>query len=329
MNVDSSKRNWITISKGIGILLVVLGHMNIPYGLSVIIYSFHMPLFFLLSGIVFNQIKYNSLKVIIVKKSKTLIYPFFTFSFLYIALYALINSEAYFINDVLLPSTKQLLLLNESINTPLWFLTTLFSIECIFVIFLRSCLSNYNVIIRFIIIICGGIYLNSYFKNNIILNINIACLNIIFFYIGLRLKSNLDDYLTKSRRYLSITFICTLFVFLVSLSCSIKTGVILKVDILNGIYGNYLLYLLLGLSGSFLVIIIAASFDENFIGTFFKFLGNNSLIILGTHTIIPQVVRYYFSFPDLYRVDRLITIIAMLAIVSLIAKKMQFLVRLK
>ena len=36
------------IAKGIGILLVFLGHAGIPYGGA--IYSFHMPLFFLISG---------------------------------------------------------------------------------------------------------------------------------------------------------------------------------------------------------------------------------------------------------------------------------------
>ena len=52
--------NEITIAKGIGILLVVLGHAlkqtgvsNVPgNALISIIYSFHMPLFFVLSGFV-------------------------------------------------------------------------------------------------------------------------------------------------------------------------------------------------------------------------------------------------------------------------------------
>lgn len=42
---------WIDVAKGIGILLVVFGHLHI--GLAVgIIYTFHMPLFFFLSGYV-------------------------------------------------------------------------------------------------------------------------------------------------------------------------------------------------------------------------------------------------------------------------------------
>ena len=45
-NIKPQRINWIDQVKGIGILLVVIGHMNIPQELSKIIFSFHMPLFF-------------------------------------------------------------------------------------------------------------------------------------------------------------------------------------------------------------------------------------------------------------------------------------------
>lgn len=53
------------IAKGIGMFLVVMGHvhgMNRTYG---VIYSFHMPLFFLISGYFFKLID----KKILLKKS--------------------------------------------------------------------------------------------------------------------------------------------------------------------------------------------------------------------------------------------------------------------
>ena len=58
--MDNYKRiNWIDQAKGIGILLVVIGHMNIPQDLSKIIFSFHMPLFFFISGYLYNEKKYS------------------------------------------------------------------------------------------------------------------------------------------------------------------------------------------------------------------------------------------------------------------------------
>lgn len=46
---------WIDIAKGIGIILVVIGHCNPPAEIEKIIFSFHMPLFFFVSGYVYRQ----------------------------------------------------------------------------------------------------------------------------------------------------------------------------------------------------------------------------------------------------------------------------------
>lgn len=52
--MKSEQWKWVDIAKGIGIILVLLGHFNIPDTLRVEIYTFHIPLFFFLSGVVFN-----------------------------------------------------------------------------------------------------------------------------------------------------------------------------------------------------------------------------------------------------------------------------------
>lgn len=51
---------FVDVAKGIGILLVIIGHV-VPYGdnyLSRFIFGFHMPLFFILSGFTFDFKKY-------------------------------------------------------------------------------------------------------------------------------------------------------------------------------------------------------------------------------------------------------------------------------
>lgn len=44
-NTLNIKNNYISIAKGIGIILMVAGHCRFPYLLD-FIYMFHMPLFF-------------------------------------------------------------------------------------------------------------------------------------------------------------------------------------------------------------------------------------------------------------------------------------------
>ena len=56
MEHKSNRILWIDAAKGIGLLCVILGHLGVPY-LSTLVYTFHMPLFFFLSGIVFSGSK--------------------------------------------------------------------------------------------------------------------------------------------------------------------------------------------------------------------------------------------------------------------------------
>ena len=69
--------NWIDLLKGFGILLVIYGH-NLPY-FEKYIYSFHMPLFFFISGLMHpNKINFKVIK----KRAKQILAPYFLWSFL-------------------------------------------------------------------------------------------------------------------------------------------------------------------------------------------------------------------------------------------------------
>lgn len=61
---------WIDSAKGFGILLVVYAHL-FEFGTS-LIYLFHMPLFFILSGITFRE---ESLTDCLIKKGRSLLLP--------------------------------------------------------------------------------------------------------------------------------------------------------------------------------------------------------------------------------------------------------------
>ncbi|KMY86787.1 Arginine/ornithine antiporter ArcD [Candidatus Paraburkholderia calva] len=84
------RENWVDHAKGIGIILVVFGHVNrgwngaglhMPGGLyglmDSLIYAFHMPLFFFLSGLFFvKSIESRGTLRFIGNKVDTLVYPF-------------------------------------------------------------------------------------------------------------------------------------------------------------------------------------------------------------------------------------------------------------
>lgn len=87
----------IDIMKGIGIISVILGHMNeIPFTpYRNIIFSFHMPLFFIIGGYFFKP--YNTVKQGMLKDAKKLLVPYIFTSFIILIFDC---SKAIYKNDV-------------------------------------------------------------------------------------------------------------------------------------------------------------------------------------------------------------------------------------
>lgn len=75
--------HYIDIAKGFAMVLVIIGHTAcVPYYMKYWLYSFHMPLFFLLSGLNFDPDRYPTLKAFLLRKLQTLVLPYFTCSLL-------------------------------------------------------------------------------------------------------------------------------------------------------------------------------------------------------------------------------------------------------
>jgi fucose 4-O-acetylase-like acetyltransferase len=79
----NSRVEWVDAAKGVGILLVIAGHDWWKPGLvHHMIYAFHMPLFFLLSG---YMVKPQPTGPLILRQVQTLLVPYAAFSLLLIA----------------------------------------------------------------------------------------------------------------------------------------------------------------------------------------------------------------------------------------------------
>lgn len=111
-----NRLDYIDILKGIGILTVPLSHLFLPGNLlKIVLFSFHMPLFFLVVGLTYNVQPYRSL---IVKRYKTILIPYM--------LWALIFSSFNIKNlCYILYGTNESLIMAQS-NGMLWFLSAMF-----------------------------------------------------------------------------------------------------------------------------------------------------------------------------------------------------------
>lgn len=83
MMKNEKRINYIDIAKGIGIILVVIGHCINGHSIAGrYISSFHMPLFFFISGFCFNITRYPSLHSFAYKRMKQIMLPCLYFTIL-------------------------------------------------------------------------------------------------------------------------------------------------------------------------------------------------------------------------------------------------------
>lgn len=71
--------SWLDVLKGIGIILVVIGHIYSNQTIFNWLYSFHMPLFFLAAGWVYKE---KTVLADIKRRIQTIVIPYFSFGFL-------------------------------------------------------------------------------------------------------------------------------------------------------------------------------------------------------------------------------------------------------
>ena len=192
MESDKKRIEYIDIAKGIGIILMVLGHIpafsnNYKFAYK-FIYAFHMPLFFIISGYLFAY-KYKQNQIVtgeyLVKKIRTLLVPYFLFGiplFLPICLY----------RDSLNFTTclKQLLFYPDEIDNlaaPLWFLQALFFTEIIYFFINRY----FSKVFKVIIILFLAFFAN-YNRGDLVVRLpfclNASFVGLIFFQIGVGIQ---------------------------------------------------------------------------------------------------------------------------------------------
>ncbi len=128
MNKVQAKQHDVSLDmvRIFGVALVIAGHSHFPWPLEKAIYSFHMPLFFFLSGMLFR----NSPPVTLArKKFKTLIIPYVMASLLTACLYG-VASGAVLTPDFYLSIPPGIFRAQSPDglfwNSPLWFLPALF-----------------------------------------------------------------------------------------------------------------------------------------------------------------------------------------------------------
>lgn len=74
-SIERKRIDWLDIAKGIAIICTIIGHSFGKGRIGIFIFSFHMPLFFILSGYTIRKIPFNKFKKATIKDFRRLIIP--------------------------------------------------------------------------------------------------------------------------------------------------------------------------------------------------------------------------------------------------------------
>lgn len=288
---QSNKRiEWIDSAKGLAIFLVILGHCITRMGGSTLetfirlfIYSFHMPLFFILSG---YNLKLDSGISFVRKKAMRVFLPgiFFSSLFFFCCEFFKLSDIAGRFNSATVIDT--LLFTNKSVFSNYWFFTVLFSAQLIwYFLVTHFSVSQIFVILSALCVISKlsfryfssfasplgfleafyavtFLFIGYYFKRNPTLLNRLLQPKYIFIYVFLSLSGNFYEFLHNN----------------------------LTMDMYNGNIHNIFLYFINALAGSFICIFISKWIISFRFSIYLCFLGRNSLWIYGLHYIFLELL---------------------------------------
>ena len=278
--------NWIDVARGIGIILVIQGHALGADSYRHFIYAFHMPLFFFLSGLVFNYKKY-SLSVTFKKSVKGILVPYVLFAILFYVIWWLQNAHFRFELFAFVKHMQGIIYANSNnlfFNLVLWFLPCLFISKIAFAV-LSSRLKSINWIILVLVTSSLLGYLSFVFLPNLTLPFGIesAFTAIVFFAMGSILKTNYFEKINlipKSK----ITFIL-----ITALVICLVAGFInfqlygVQIDLRLNNLGNYFVFYIGAVSGIILTITISILINKNHM---LEYIGKYSLALFVFHNLI-------------------------------------------
>lgn len=243
------KRNVaIDIAKGIGILLVIIGHGSIPSWSKDAIFSFHMPLFFILSGYFFRS---ETPLVRMRKDARRLLLPYVVtiavITLYMVAVHQVIKHDGWYytVNTLwfwIYPTGAPGGL---NFSGPVWFLFALFWTKGTFNLIEKVHSPWSYFLLAFVAL--APLYLYYLIGRDLPLAISQGLISIVFFWGGYEWKKH--EASLGGSRFKSMLLI-SLAVWVIGAMCS-------DLDVMRMIYHNYPICVLTAFAGTYIVIEIS------------------------------------------------------------------------
>lgn len=330
---------WLDNLRAIAIFFVVLGHtVGLPEPVYKLIFSFHMPIFFWISGVfVKEKIREETLFEFVRKRWRKRLIPYASFSVLsYMAWFFLFRhfgTQAALKIDPVRPLIG--MFYGNGINnwlvynTVLWFFLCLFVSEILFFFIIKMPSRAYIIVALVAFSIIG--YLDTYYNPpdgfRLPWNIDIALTTVVFYGVGFLSKRYVSGYSKSGPSQWVIMFAALVLYGVFSILNN-------KVALVAGVYGNYLYFYIAAFSGIFFWMHLSILIPS--IKLLLK-IGKNTLTIFALHLLVfpflTAVQVYIFKIPASLKHESVllsltyavISILILLPVSELITKRFPFL----
>lgn len=294
----SGRLDYIDIAKGLGMLTIIWGHICLS-GLShAIVYAFHIPLFFFLSGLVFAPQKYVSFGVFLKKRLKGLLIPYVVYSVLTWIVWACYSYLTHAqVNSYWMPLLQTLIAQGSEgylvHNVPLWFVMCLFLVQVIYY-FLSKLKDWVNALLCIILCVLGVLSTKASFFDFSTLpwSIDVALMILPFYAFGSLLTKHMSPQKQVewviNNKWLGVVFavLCAIVVYFgASYNGSVSLGHASLGRNPFVFYGTAIFGVL-----GFMIVSILISLFTSKLTSGIKWFGRNSFRVMAVHNPIKGVV---------------------------------------
>ena len=285
---------WIDAAKWFGMFFIYLGHFSSEAGLAYHwVFSFHVPLFFFLSGCLENYNKRGFLNNVW-NKFVNIVVPFFFFGILDISYDAIQTGTSVNITKYLLNLLRGGIRGQLKLAGGLWFLTCLFVIEIEFSLIKK--LKSKSLIFA----VCLGMYFVSELVMNPrpaqqprwLWNIDSSCHYMIYYCIGWLIYEPINKILKTENREIKGLRVIGLCV------CAFFSGkLFFGRNLLNELTGMYTICMEVNaiINAMFSILLVIAASDYLSHSEFITKMGRDSLYLCGNEYLIKLLMPMIFS----------------------------------
>lgn len=307
-NIAGRRDKAVDLCKGMGILCVIAGHSSVSPAIKLIIYMFHMPLFFWIGGYL-DKCSYPSVKDLFVRKGSRLLYPYVLFGSLII-----IYNTA---KDTLLGSFEGIRLLKRIIALvygnyiwennydyigTLWFLPALFWAAVLFNLIKMICGKiNCNIYIMAFLVSAVGVILSlveRIYAFRVLFCFEIGCVAVIFYAFGFFWRQT-EAGAAKPGKGILLIIAGLLAGMVNSVYMKVAGSSVLRIDMLYLNYGFVPLFIVSALCITVGIYMICRGICGSKFTAYAAHLGENSLIIMITHLYVIQITDMFFHHFDI------------------------------